>query len=376
MMIRIVVRKLVRLLAILFLVSLGAFFLLELVPGDPAASVLGEGATPEQFAAVRAELGLDRPAVERYLDWIGGVLSGDFGKSLLPPVQNVSDIVVSRLPVTLEITLLAMLMAVGFAVPLAMWSAQRVGRLDDALVGLGTSAAVSVPSFLAALLLISAVIFHTSTVIFWLGVVGIVGVVALLLQSLRVLLRERRFIPMLPWLIAAAAIAVVALLVVVDFPNFPRQGFVRLSSGQGLWPNLRSAFLPALTLALVECAVFTRVLRNDLINTLEEDFILSARAKGMPTWWVLTRHALRPSSLSLVTVAGVSFGRLLGATVIVEVIFRLPGLGSVLIDAIQSKDYPIVQAAILLLAAIYVLMNALVDVSYTVLDPRLRRVRT
>ncbi len=363
--------KLLRLAAILLLVSLGAFFLLDLVPGDPAAAVLGEGATPEQFAEVRAELGLDRPAMERYADWMGGILTGDFGRSMQPPVQEVSDVIAARLPVTLEIALLAMVMAVGVAVPLALWSAQRVGRIDDGIIGLGTSAAVSVPSFLAALLLIYAVIFNTSMVIAVLS--GIFGVVAgaCLCRAAWGLSRERTVAAGLPWLLSAAAAGLGAALVLTGFPDFPRQGFVRIEDG-GLSENLRSVFLPALTLAIVECAVFTRILRNDLINTLGEDFVLFARAKGMPTWWVLLRHALRPSSLSLVTVAGVAFGRLIGGTVIVEVIFRVPGMGSMLIESIQSKDYPIVQAGILLIAGVYVLMNALVDISYTVIDPRLR----
>jgi len=158
-------------------------------------------------------------------------------------------------------------------------------------------------------------------------------------------------------------------------PDFPRQGWVRLTSDDGLAENLRSAFLPALTLAAMEAAVWMRILRGDLITTLQEDFILAARAKGMPRWRILTFDALRPSSFSLITVLGVSLGRLIGGTVIVEQIFNLPGMGTLMVRSIRAKDVPVVQSAVLLIAVIYVLVNAAVDVAYAYLDPRIRRGR-
>jgi peptide/nickel transport system permease protein len=170
--------------------------------------------------------------------------------------------------------------------------------------------------------------------------------------------------------VAASAAAIVAF-----FPDFPRQGFARLTSEEGLRENLRSAFLPALTLAMVEFGVFMRVLRSDLIATLQEDYILAARAKGTPTWLILVRDALRPSSFSLVTIAGVALGRLVGGAVIVETIFNLPGMGGMLVEAIGVRNFPVVQGAVLVIALFYVLVNTTIDVAYSYLDPRIRRGR-
>jgi peptide/nickel transport system permease protein len=164
-------------------------------------------------------------------------------------------------------------------------------------------------------------------------------------------------------------------LVVFALPDFPRQGFARLTSEQGLLENLRHSFLPALTLASAEAAIFMRLLRGDLLTTLQEDYILSARAKGMPQWRILVSDALRPSSFSLITVAGVALGRAIGGTVIVETIFNLPGMGTMVVASILAADYRVVQASVLVIAVFYVVVNALVDLSYSYLDPRIRRGR-
>jgi peptide/nickel transport system permease protein len=157
---------------------------------------------------------------------------------------------------------------------------------------------------------------------------------------------------------------------------FPRSQWVRLTSTEGVASNLRHALLPALTLALTEIAVFVRLLRSDLSTTLREDYITMAQAKGMPVRRILFRHALRPSMFSLITLAGVSLGRLIGGTVIVEVIFGLPGIGTQLVNAVGGGDYPLVQGIVLVVAVIYVFVNQLVNVSYGLLDPRTRRGRT
>jgi peptide/nickel transport system permease protein len=158
------------------------------------------------------------------------------------------------------------------------------------------------------------------------------------------------------------------------WPSFPRQGFSRLTGEDGLAENLRTTFLPALTVALSEIAVFTRLLRSDMISTLQEDYILAANAQGKPLWRILFRDALRPSSFSLMTVAGVSLGRLIGGTVIVETIFNLPGMGRLIIqEGVVVNDFPIVQGGVLVIALFYVILNALVDISYAALDPRIRR---
>jgi peptide/nickel transport system permease protein len=170
----------------------------------------------------------------------------------------------------------------------------------------------------------------------------------------------------------ALALAALTVVVVTLLPQLPRQGFSRLTSDAGIGANLRHVALPALTVCLAELAVFTRVLRAEMIDVLDSDFILAARAKGMPTWRVLWLEALRPSSFSLVTVAGVSLGRLIGGTMIVEVLFNLPGMGRLVVDSIGANDFTTVQGAVLVMATIYVVVNATVDLTYSLLDPRVR----
>lgn len=305
------------LLAVLLLVSLGVFLLLTLVPGDPAVAVLGEGRTPQEYDALREQLGLNDPFFSRYLEWLGGVLTGDLGTSIVPPQTSVWDRIVSALPVSLELAVLGLVMALVISVPLAMWSAYHEGGRLDRAISAVSFGLLSMPSFLVGLLLIA---------------------------------------------------------VLVDaFELFPRNEWVRL--GTSVTGNLHHAFLPALTIALMEGAMFTRILRNDLVTTLHEDFILAARARGLPPLRIMLSDALRPSSFSMVTVLGLSIGRLVGSTVIVEYLFALPGMGKLVIDAANQGNYPIVQGAVLVIAVIYVLSNSLIDLSYGYLDPRTRRAR-
>ncbi|MFB6590749.1 ABC transporter permease [Streptomyces diastaticus] len=305
------------LLVVLFIASIGVFSLVVLMPGDPAVDILGAGRAPSEYAALRTELGLDQPLATRYFDWLGGALTGDLGRSVVPPRSDVAGRVMSALPVSLEIAVLGLLIALLVAVPLAMWSAYREGSVADRIIGAGTFGVLSVPSFLAGLLLI--------------------------------------------------------LLLVDSGGWFPRSAWVRIGDGD-LLGNLHHAFLPALTVALAELAMFTRVLRGDLIVTLREDYILAARAKGMNPLRILFTDALRPSSFSLVTLLGLSLGRLIGATVVVEYLFSLPGMGTLIVNAANQGDYPMVQGAVLTVAVIYVVINAGIDLSYGYLDPRTRRV--
>lgn len=303
------------LFAVLLLVSFGVFMMVSLMPGDPAVAILGEGHTPEEYAAKRAELGLDGNVFARYLTWLGDAVRGDLGRSLVPPENDVIDRVLSALPVSVELAGLGLVMALLLAIPLAMWSASHEGGLVDRAIGASMFAILSVPSFLGGLLLIA--IFANG----------------------------------LGW--------------------FPRAQWVRFADSP--LDNLYHAFLPAFTIALMELALFTRVLRNDLLVTLHEDYILAARAKGMPPIRILVRDALRPSSFSLVTLLGISLGRLIGSTVIVEYLFALPGMGSLVIKSANQGDFPMVQGAVLLIAVIYVVINAGIDLSYGYLDPRTRR---
>jgi peptide/nickel transport system permease protein len=310
--------KALLLVPVLFLVSIGTFFMIDLVPGDPAFNVLGPNATPQDYTRVHHELGFDKPVLHRYWDWLWNALHGNLGSNLAPPVQKVATVLHRAFPVNIELAVLALVMALVIAIPLGMYSAYRPGSRFDRIVSAGTFGSISVPSFLAGLLLV--------------------------------------------------------LIFAVNWKLFPLGQWAR-PTDKGWIKNLRYAFLPAFTLALQEAAVFTRLLRSDMMGTLQENYILAAKAKGMPTWRILLREALRPSSFSLITLAGISVGRLIGGTVIVEQIFSLPGVGSLVIAAARRHDYTIVQGGVLVIAIIYVLVNLFVDVLYTYLDPRIRRGR-
>lgn len=317
MAVRKAIARLGELVLVLTLVSVGTFLLAEMIPGDPAASILGDGHTPEEYEQVREELGLNKPAPDRFWDWFSGAIRGDFGESLVPPRGEVIDRIAAAVPVSVEIALLGLVMALVVSIPLAMVAAYRPNGRLDRLISAGTFALISVPSFLVGMLLI--------------------------------------------------------LVAVNGLDLFPRAQWVRL--GDGLADNLRHAFLPALTVALMEVALFTRILRSDLITTLREDYILAAKAKGMPPWRVMVKDALRPSSLTLMTVAGLSLGTMIGSTVIAEYLFSLPGLGSLVVSAAEQGDLPMVQGAVLVIALVYVVVNAVIDVSYGLVDPRVRRAR-
>lgn len=310
-----VLKRVGGLVAVLLVVSFGTFMLVSLMSNDPAVAILGEGHAPQEYEQVREDLGLNDPVLVRYAHWLGAAVQGDLGESLVPPHSDILERVGAALPVSVELAVLGMGMALLLSIPLAMWSAYHEdGRVDRA-ISAATFGVLSIPSFLAGLLIITV------------------------------------FANQLGW--------------------FPRAEWVRISDGIG--QNLYHAFLPALTIALVEAATFARILRNDLITTLREDFILAAKAKGMSTFHVLFKDALRPSSFSMVTLMGISLGRLIGSTVIVEYLFALPGMGSLVIGAADTGDFTMVQGAVLVIAVIYVLTNALIDISYGVLDPRIRR---
>ncbi|MFS3129309.1 ABC transporter permease [Nocardioides sp. Bht2] len=308
-------RRCAELVAVLFLVSFGTFWMVSLMDTDPAVSILGEGHSEAAYAQVRDDLGLNDPLITRYLNWLTDALQGDLGTSVVPPYTDIADRIGAALPVSVELAVLGMGMALIFCVPLAMWSAHRQGGRIDRMVSAGTIGVLSIPSFLAGLLVI--LIFANT----------------------------------LGW--------------------FPRAQWSRLEDG--VWQNLYHAFLPALTIALAETAMFTRILRNDLVTTLQDDFILAAKAKGMGTVHILFSDALRPSSFSLMTLMGIGLGRLIGSTVIVEYLFALPGMGSLVVGAANAGDYVMVQGAVLVIAVVYVVTNALIDLSYGYLDPRIRR---
>ena len=308
-----VVRRLLYLIPVLVAVSLLTFLIASLLPGDLAYVILGDQATPEKVAALRHDMGLDQPIWWRYLSWLGNVLQGDFGRSFRTG-QTVLQAVTERLPVSLELMLLAQLGALAIGIPLAIACAVRSGSAFDRFMTGSAFSMLSVPAFLSAILLI--------------------------------------------------------YLFAVELRWLPATGYIPFSEDPV--GNLRYFLLPALTLALGEWPVLMRVLRSDMIATLQEDYIAMARAKGLKPSRILLVHALKPSSLTLVTVTGINIGRLIGGTVIVESIFALPGIGRLLLGAIFTRDLIILQGVVLFVACGYVLMNFIVDMLYAVLDPRIR----
>jgi peptide/nickel transport system permease protein len=359
--------RLLNLVPVLFVVSFGTSLLLQLVPGDPVVAALGDNVTPESYARAHHELGLDQSVFHRYFDWVGHALTGDLGRSLVNPGQPVGKLITDALPVTLEIAVLALGMALLLAIPAGVWAAYREGSRFDSFSGGVAAGAISIPPFLLALFLIFFFVFHQ-------GIVRSGFLIGGLLVALRLAWSARRG-PGLRRLVVAAGVGAVVVVVWLTWPNFPRVGFVRLTSGEGLRENLRSAFLPALALGVTEFAVFSRLLRSDMIAVLREDYILSARAKGMPIRRILLKDALRPSSFSLVTLAGVSLGRLIGGSIIIEQVFAIQGLGRLVVGNVTVHDYPIVQGGVLVIATGYVVLNTLVDLSYGLIDPRVRRGR-
>lgn len=312
-MLRTILRRLVSVPAVLIAVSVLTFLLMSALPGGPVIAILGTGATPENIAALTERLGLDKPLPVRYLDWLFGALRGDLGVSLSSSTP-VSKLILQRLPVTLELMLLSQVLSLGVAVPLAIITAWRARRPFDRVVSALSFTALATPPFVVAVVLI--------------------------------------------------------VLFAVTIPLFPATGYVPIDKGLG--PNLRSITLPAIALALGPCAVYTRLLRTELIGTLGQDFVTVAAAKGLNPRYVLMRHALRPSLFPLITTAGITIGSLISGAVLIESIFGLPGIGTLLVNAIYSRDYVLIQGVVLVVTVAFVLINTLVDLLYVVLDPRLR----
>lgn len=308
-----IVRRLLYLLPVLLAVSLLTFLIASLLPGDLAYVILGDQATPENVAALRHDMGLDQPIWWRYLGWLGHVVQGDFGRSFRTG-QTVLQAVAERLPVSIELMLLAEITGLVIGVPLAIACAAKSGGAFDRFMTGTSFGMLSVPTFLSAILLI--------------------------------------------------------YLFAVQLRLLPATGYVPLAEDPV--GNLRFMVLPALTLALAEWPGIMRVLRSDMISTLQEDYIALAKAKGLKASRILFVHALKPSSLTLVTVTGINIGRLIGGALIVESVFALPGIGRLLVGAIYTRDLIILQGAVLLVAMGFVMVNFIVDLLYAVLDPRIR----
>ena len=313
---KMIVGRLTRLVVTVLVVSFVTFVGVNVLPGDPVNALIPIDAQQDRefVEQIREEWGLNDPMVVRYGRWLGDAVQGDLGRSLVTG-QPVTDEITHRLPITLELMAVAVGFSLLIAVPLGSFSGYREGRRSDRLVSGFAQAGLSLPVFVTGLILIY--------------------VFALRLQ----------------W--------------------FPAVGWNRLSDGLG--PNLKSVVLPALSLAVTEIAVYTRVLRSDMIATLKENYILSARAKGLTDRFVLFRHGLRPSLLTLVTVVGLNIGFLIGGSLVIEYLFAIPGLGKRLFSAIQQRDFMMVQAITVLITVFYVIVNTATDLVYMVVDPRIRR---
>lgn len=312
-MLKILGLKLLQIIPVLLLVTLFTTVMLDFIPGDPAVVIAGEEATPQQLATIRHDLGLDRPLLDRYADWLGNAATGDFGGSALTH-QPVSESLSERVPVTLELAVLAMVMGLLAAIPAGVFAAYRTDRAFDRAGNATAAVLLASPAFMTGLFL--------------------------------------------------------AYLFAVQWQIFPATGWVPLD--ENVVDNLEHAFLPSFTLALGLFAVFYRLVRSDMQSILREEYIGAANARGLPARYVLFRHALKPASFSLLTLAGLALGGLLGGAVLVEQLFALPGLGSLLIQAILTKDYVVVQGVVLFVTVVYVVVNAVVDVLYAYLDPRVR----
>jgi peptide/nickel transport system permease protein len=314
-MLRLTVRKFVMLVPVVGLVSIITFLLLNLLPGNPVYIILGPGATPQGIKELTAQLHLNSPIYSRYGDWLWAALHGNFGESYLNHVPA-STLIGQALPVTLELLVVSQIIALPIAIPLGVYSARRPGGWVDQGSSTAAFGVLAIPSFMLGVLL--------------------VGVFA------------------------------------VHWHVFPAVGYTHLTANFG--GNLRSVILPSLTLALGSLAVYVRLLRSDMIATLQQDFVTVARSKGLHPRYILWRHAFRPSMFSLVTVVGLNVGALIGGAFLVEVIFGLPGIGSLTLHSIYQRDYLVVQACVLIIAVGYVFVNFLVDLLYPLLDPRVRRV--
>lgn len=314
---RLIVQRLLIAVPVLFGITLLIFLILDALPGNAAEQLLGANATPADVARLTAELKLDQSVWRRYGSWLADLASGSLGRSLASH-QPVITLIGERLPVTLELVSFAFLVALAGAVPLALLAAHRPGRLFDRITTLLNMAGVSISSYVLALALV--------------------------------------------------------LIFSVKLAVLPAIGFV--SPRESIGENLLSLILPTVALALPLVSFYARLLRADLLEQMSgEDYTLAALARGLSPARVLVRHALRNSLLGLLTAIGLHFGALLGGTVVIEQIFALPGIGQLLLQAINTRDAPTVQVLVLLLAATTVGVNLIVDILYGVLDPRIRYAR-
>ena len=297
----------------MLVVGVFVFLLLHLTPGDPAAIIAGDYASPADIVKIRERLGLDRPIHVQFLTWVGHLARGDLGVSIFSNLP-VTHLIAQRLEPTLALSVTTIFIAILFAVPLGVLAAWKAGTLVDRLTMIFAVLGFSVPIFVVAYILMYV------------------------------------FAIELKWL--------------------PVQGYVPIENG--FLPFLRSITLPSIALATLYAALIARITRAAVLEVLSEDYIRTAHAKGLSSPAVLVRHALKNAAVPIVTIIGIGIALLIGGVVVTESVFNIPGLGRLTVDAILHRDYPVIQAIILVFSGVYVLINLLVDLLYTVLDPRIR----
>jgi peptide/nickel transport system permease protein len=313
-MLAFIIRRLASTVIVMAIVGIFIFLLLHLSPGDPAAIIAGDNATQDQITAIRQKLGLDDPLPVQFVRWAAGVLSGDLGISIFSNVP-VTTLVKQRLEPTLCLALTTILLAVSLAITAGVLAASKAGTWIDRVVMILSVISFSVPVFVVGYLLIYV------------------------------------FAITLRWL--------------------PVQGYVPISEGF-FWDWFRHLILPSIALGLAYVALIARITRTAMLDVLAEDYMRTARAKGVATSPMLLKHALKNAGVPIVTVIGIGIALLIGGVVITETVFNLPGIGRLVVDAISKRDYPIIQGVILIFSGVYVVVNLLVDLTYTLLDPRIR----
>ena len=307
-----VLRRLLGIVPVLLLVALGSFLLVHLVPGDPAMVMLGSDATPQQIQMLKTQMGLDRSLPEQFVVWVREVLHGNLGESFFLG-RPVTQALLERLPATMQLAVLALLFSLLIGIPAGILAAVRQNTWWDQAVMVTAMGGISIPSF-------------------WLGLALI-------------------------------------LVFSVQFGWLPSGGYTPLWEEFGR--GLRTLILPAVSLGFMQAALIARMTRSSMLEVLRQDYVRTATAKGLTRWVVILRHALKNAMIPVITTIGTAFGVLLGGAVIVEIVFTYPGLGRLVVLAVQRRDYPLVQGALLLTSVIYVVVNLAVDLLYGIFDPRI-----
>jgi len=307
------IRRIIALIPVMFVVATVVFFLVHLIPGDPASVLLGPNATPSEVMKVRTQMGLDKPIHVQFVIWLSRIIHGDLGNSMFLG-RSVTQAVFERLEPTLVLVVLSSIVAILIGIPAGVFAAVRPNRWLDKTLMFFAILGVSIPTF-------------------WLGLNFI--------EFFSVLLR---------WL--------------------PAAGYAPLSSG--IWGSLRYMILPVSSLGFNQSALIARICRSSMLEVMQQDYIRTARAKGLMEPWVVLKHALRNVMIPTVTVIGTTFAVLIGGAVVTEIVFNIPGIGLLIINSVLRRDYPVIQGCVLFISAAYVVINLFVDISYVYIDPRVK----